>query len=202
MIKIALVDDHKILAQSLSTYLERIETFSVVGTKYNASDFLELLKITDVDIVLIDIKLPDMDGTDLCLLIKRKYPNIKVIAVTMYDSISYLEEMLKNGANGYVLKEASLSELKNAINTVHSGEIYISQEFAFKKIDLVKKSELSKRQLQIITMLSKGKSNKEIAIKLDLSENTIATHRSNIMKKLQIHNVAELVKYAFQNNLV
>lgn len=207
MINIAIVEDQKILAQTLTHCLGCTEEFNVVATYINGSNFLENYKNENIDVAILDVDLPDIDGITLCSILKQSNPEIKVIGFTFHESKLYFDDMVNNGAIGFVLKNDGLEELKNAIFAANDNLSYYSQGiFALilassenKKSIKQNDVELSKRQLEIAELISKGLTTKEIATQIGISESTISTHRNHILKKLNVHNIAGITSYI--NNL-
>lgn len=210
-IKIMLIDDHQIMIDGIKSLMNREQQLEVVATANNGKEALLLLENITVDIILMDIEMPLLNGYDTTILITSKYPHIKVICLTTHDEPSIVRKMLNAGAKGYILKNTDEQTLLKAFDTVINGETYIGSEI---KIALEKsRSEfsikeesqtpsLSEREKEIIIQIANGLSNREIAKKLNLSVNTIDSHRTNIMNKLDIHNVAGLVKFAIKTGLI
>ena len=194
------------LAQTLSFSLSPTNGFKVVSISNTAKSFLEIANSIGIDIAIIDINLPDLDGAELCSIIKRDFPKIKVIGFSLHESVLFFNDMISNGAKGYVLKNDGLEELKIAINAVHNNLTYYSQGIlnllVNKPLKCKVEIKLSNRQEEIINLIVKGATTKQIAAKLYLSEATVATHRNAIMKKLNVHNVAGIINFANnQNNI-
>ena len=163
-------------------------------------DFLEKHK---VDIVVLDINMPVMDGITCAKRIKDKYKNVKVIILTMYTQKSFIEEIIKIGIDGCLLKNNTGEELIEAIDRVHSGKSYYDQIQSFySKEEEVKKYKLSEREIEIIRALSNGRTSTQIAEDLFISPHTVKTHRKNILKKLNLHNSTDLMKYALNNGII
>lgn len=210
-IKIMLIDDHQIMIDGIKSLMSREQHLEVVATANNGKEALTILENSNVDIILIDIEMPLLNGYDTTILISAKYPSIKVICLTTHDEPSIVRKMLNAGAKGYILKNTDEKTLLEAFDTVIKGGTYIGSEI---KIALAKsgpefsiKDEsqtptLSEREKEIIIQIANGLSNREIAKNLNLSVNTIDSHRSNIMNKLEIHNVVGLVKFAIKTGLI
>jgi len=161
-----------------------------------------------VDVVLMDISMPELSGIEATEIITQKFKNIKVLALTMHAEETYITSMMKAGAMGYILKEAGTSELVMAINSVAKGKKFYSNEVSVAMINsLMNKDnsvgiELSERELEVLKYIAAGDTNKEAGEKLFISPRTVETHRRNILSKLDIKNTAEMIKYAYQHNLV
>ena len=202
MINIAIIEDHKLLANTLSYYLKSQTRLNVVSINNDAASFLQIVEDKDVDVAIIDISLPNMDGTELCGILKKNYPKIKVIGYSLYNSKDYLDKMLNQGADAYILKDDNVEEITNAIYAVNEDLSYYSQSVfpLFKKNSRIVEPEnkLSKRQIEIAKLIAEGASTKAIAAILNITEATISTHRNNIMKKLNVHNVAGIIRFVNQ----
>ena len=213
-IKIMIVDDHQIFIDGISLLLSNEENISVFAHANNGKDALAILEKGSVDIVLIDIEMPILNGYDTTAIITTKYPNTKVICLTTHDEKSIVQKMLNAGATGYLLKNIDKETLIKAINSVINGipyfssEIPIALESSIPPLNLKAEKQsinintLSAREVEILTFIANGLSNNEIAVKLSLSPKTIETHRTNIMQKLNVHNVVGLVKFAIKSGLV
>lgn len=211
MIKVLIADDHRIFVQGVSSLLNRSEDISVVGNAYNGEDVLEKLKSMDVDVVLMDITMPKMDGLTATKLIKEKFPNTKVLIFSMHQEEQYVKSLLEAGATGYILKSADYEELTSAIKKVATEAPYYSNEvvsnvmssFGQKKEPVQGTVEqLTKREMEMVQLIAEEYTMTEIADKLFISEHTVRSHRKNILHKLGVRNTAGLIKYAFQHGLV
>ncbi len=206
-INIAIIDDHPIVVEGFSLLLSNSDKFKIVASFNKGIDILNFDKINEIDIILLDVFLPDINGIDLCKIIKEKYPKIIVLAMSSQSERSLVMQMMQNGANGYLLKSAASKEFYECIEKAIAGEIAFSQEVAviiakpdiadFKKIP-----SLTKREKEILQLISDGKSTKEMAEILFLSFLTVQNHRQNILNKLQVKNVAQLLAVAQKNRLL
>jgi len=204
---IILVDDHALFRSGLRLLLENLD---VVNTIYEASDGIEFLDNIDkdsVDIVLMDIDMPRMDGVEATKKALGKYPELKIIALSMYGDEGYYYKMINAGVKGFLLKESNISEVENAIKAVGEGGNYFSPDIMYnlvKHIDEVKDSPdiLSERESEVLYHICKGLSNQEIADVLCVSKRTIDKHRENILSKTQSKNTASLIVYAIKNKLI
>lgn len=211
-ISVFLADDHKILRESLKLYLSLEPEIEVVGEAADGLEAYSNILALKPDIAILDISMSKLNGLDLCSKLKQEKSDLKVIILSMHKTESYIYKALNIGVNGYVLKDNALEDLMNAIRTVWAGRMFISQDL----IEMVvsgyvnegtKKSTfesevLSVREREILQMLAEGRSNKEVADGLHLSVKTVETHRANIMKKLGLKNIADLVLYAVRNQLI
>jgi DNA-binding NarL/FixJ family response regulator len=206
-IKIAIVDDHPIVIEGISMLFSNSTIYKVVTSFTKGLDLLKYTAINEIDVVLLDVFLPDVNGIDLCKTIKQQYPKIVVLGMSSQSERSLVMQFIQNGANGYLLKNASLQEFYDCIQKAINGEIVFSNEV--KQViskpeisDLKKLPSLTKREKEILILLSEGKNTQEIADTLFLSYLTVQTHRRNILHKLDAKNVAELVNIAIKNRLL
>ncbi len=206
MINIAIVDDHEMFREGLVLVLSQVEEINIVGDFNSGHSFLNALRELDVDIVLMDIKMDGMNGIETTQKAKTLKKDLKVIAVTMFVEDSYYMQMINAGAHGFVLKKAGKYELVQAIQEVDKGGNYFSQEIlqkmAFKAISGKedKENQLSTREVEVLQLICKGLSTKEISKNLFISQKTVEVHRSNILKKTEQKNIAQLVIWAIKNN--
>lgn len=211
-VKILLADDHKIVRDGIKLMLEPQAGIDVVDEAENGEKALEILKDQIVDIVVMDINMPIMDGITATKKIKEKYPDVKVLALTMSNDDLHIRQMIQAGASGYIMKSAGRKELKDAIDAIMEGKHYFSDEATESiMMDLVKgkgKStapdpiHITDRELEILELIVQEHTNQEIAEKLFISSRTVDAHRRNLLQKTGARNTAGLVKYAFQHNLI
>lgn len=210
-IRILIADDHTIVRSGLRLLLEAEPDIDVVGEAFNGQEAIDKARTFQPDVILMDITMPDLDGLEATKVIKKHWPDIQVIALTMHRSDEYFFEMLKIGASGYLLKGAETGELMDAVRTVAGGDVYLYPSMARKLVQgylqQLESEEspvklLTAREREILLLLIDGYSNKEIADKLVLSASTVHTHRGNIMKKLNLSSRHELMQYARQNGLI
>ena len=210
-IKLFLVDDHKIFLDSLKNLIESHSKLKVVGSAYDGQEAIAQTRIIVPDIIIMDIAMPNLNGIEATKRIKIAYPTVKVIALSMSSHITVVREMLKAGASGYLLKEDPTSELINAIFIVYSGEFYFSPKISHIIVsEYLKMSSqdngsaffvLTEREREVLQLLTEGKNVKEVAHLFNLSTKTIESHKANIMRKLNIFNIAELTKYAIKEGI-
>ncbi|MBL56384.1 MAG: DNA-binding response regulator [Flavobacteriales bacterium] len=212
--KVLLVDDHQLIRMGIHALLSTEEDINVIGEVHSALDVLNAIDDGEPDVVLMDISLEDGDGITLTKEICKKYKNVNVIILSMHVKEDYIQRSLQAGASGYILKDSPKEELLRAINEVFNGGKYFASEvsqlmvssYVTKAGDLTskktKKSGLTNREVEIIRLLSDGLSNQKIALQLGISHRTVDTHRTNIMQKVKVKNVAELVKYAIVHKLI
>lgn len=204
---LAIVDDHPIVIEGLKILLSNIETIKVVECFNSGKSLFEYYDLDKLDILLLDIFLPDSNGIDICLKIKKQYPKIIILAMSSQSERSIIFQMIKNGANGYLLKSASLDEFRNCINNSIRGQLAFSNEVLViidqpNLNDLKTIPRLTLREREILQLIKKGKSTQEIADTLFLSFLTIQTHRRNMLVKFQVKNIIELMNFVNENGLL
>ncbi len=205
MINLLIADDHQVVIDGLRSLLSLEADFNVVGEALNGKMVLEGLKDQKVDVVLLDINMPVMDGIETAKLMREHYPDVKILILTMYNKPEFIRNILEAGASGYVLKNAGKEELIDAIRKVEKGEDYFSLSVtktmmeSFKSGSDSNKVELTKRERGVLTLIAEGDKTSEIAEKLLISTHTVDTHRYNLLSKLNIKNTAGLVRYAIKN---
>ena len=206
-IKIAIADDHKLFRDGLSSLLQDDDHFKVIGSVEDKSSLMKLLQEHSIDILLLDISLPNESGLDILTDISEKYSSVKCIMLTMHEEIHYVKESLKKGAYGYLLKDTGESELKNAILNVYDGKKHFKDKISDLLVEDMSRPDsgnpiLSDREIEIVKMVADGKITKEIADKLYISVRTVETHRSRIMKKLGTSNASEMITAAYKRKLI
>jgi len=202
-VNILIAEDHSIVASGVQAILSTKEHFKVVGIVENGELVLEKLKKTKVDIILMDINMPKMNGIACTKKVKELYPEIKVIILTMYNRKQFIQELLMVGADGCVLKSNTGKELVAAIERVQEGNTYFDHVNEF--VDPVKvhsEHQLSERELEVITFIAEGLTSKEIAERMFISEHTVKTHRKNIFRKLKVKDTNELIRFAMNEGIV
>jgi DNA-binding NarL/FixJ family response regulator len=206
MISVYIVDDHQLVIEGITSLLQKETGIKVIGHSISAADCLHYLTAHTTDVVLMDIGLPDVNGIDLCKLVKTKYPGIQVLALSTHNQASYITNMMDNGASGYLLKNAGKQEILEAIQTVIKGNTYFSFEAGrMYKAAQEKQKEvpgLTKREREILKLIATGCTNTAISQQLFISIDTVDTHRKNLYSKLGVKNTALLIKYATEHNLL
>lgn len=216
MIKILIADDQQLIRESLKLWLESKHEFLITGTTGDGFAVLDSIRQTVPDIILMDIRMPKLDGVQCTKMIKQKYPEIKIIILTTFNDDEYVYNALKYGASGYLLKGIALEELCSAIKTVYSGQAMINPDIAsivlklFYKlanegfpisVDKSKSKELTATEWKIVREVGKGESNREISQKLNFSEGTVRNYLSTVLDKLDLRDRTQLAIWAVQTSL-
>ncbi len=206
-IRILLADDHTILLDGLSMVLNQYPNIEVVGVANDGSEVINHLNEMSVDIVMIDVQMPIMDGFQTANVIRDNFPNVKILVLSMHNDRPYIERMYQIGASGYLLKTASIEEILAAIEKVHKGELHFSNDVILTVLNYNRNQnssvvKLTRREHQVIELIAKEHSNVEIAEILHLSVETINTYRKNLLKKTGVKNTAGLVRYAINHGIV
>src|SRR5947209_2378839 len=210
-IRVLVTDDHMLFRQGISTLLSAEPDVEVVGEAANASEAVSLCQQLRPDIVLMDIGMPGLSSFEAAREIRRDRPETRVMFLSMYDDEDYLAECVEIGAGGYVLKDSPADQLMTAIREVHRGGSYLSPRLLARLVDGFRMHghagqppfrTLTKREREILKMLAEGRSVKEIASTFELSVKTVEAHKFNLMRKLDIHNKAQLVQYAIQKKVI
>ena len=203
--KILLVDDHAILVDGVKSLLQR-EGYNVVSQANSAEQALEFLKKNETELLITDFNMPGMDGLSLIHTVKVINPSIKIIVLSMHDEVHLVKEILKAGVNGYVLKKDTQTELLLAIKEVTSGKVFLSNDInKLLIINLQHPHEgklLTDREREIVKLIAREFTNKQIAEELFISERTVETHRKNIFRKTGTNSLVGLIKFAYANNLI
>lgn len=212
-IRCILVDDHTLFREGLRRVLESESDIQVVGEASNASEAVARVRELRPEVVLIDIGMPGMSSFEAARVITREFPGTRLIFLTMYEDEEYLIQCLDVGASGYILKDAPGPKLLTAVREVSQGRKYLSPQVLGKLVDdlraraqgpqiVARSSTLTPREREVVKLIAEGNSVKEIAALLGLSVKTIEAHKFNLMRKLNIHNKAQLVTYAIQKKIV
>ena len=209
-IRVLVVDDHPIVRRGIAMCMASQEHIQVVGEAADGREAMDKIRALKPDVVLMDIDMPQMNGMAATDLLRREQPSIKVIILSMYSNTDYVMRIIECGARGFVLKEASPSELVQAIESVHAGQTHFSPEVARVALNQVVRgsgesspvSRLTNREREVLVQIADGLSNKEIAHQLSIGVRTVETHRERIMRKLDIHSVAGLTRFAISQGMV
>jgi DNA-binding NarL/FixJ family response regulator len=207
-IQVVLADDHALVRAGIRALLERIDGVEVVGEAGDGQQALELIEQLDPDVVLLDLTMPGLSGFEVLKETNEKFPNVNMIVLSVHDSEEYAFHALRSGAVGYLPKSAASTELEEAIGRVLRGEKYLSPSIApeasleFSKAVPETPPELTPRQMEVLTLIAHGSSTREVARSLNIAIKTVETHRAQLMERLNIHDVAGLVRYAIKKGLV
>jgi DNA-binding NarL/FixJ family response regulator len=214
-IKILFADDHAIVRDGLRLLFKSDSQFSIVGEAANGSEVLDLLTRCKPDVAVLDISMPKLNGIEATKIIKEKYPDIKVLILTIHENEEYIQQMILAGADGYVVKNAEKKEIFDGVRAVVNNETFFSPSVSKVLLEgLIKRTrekensesdiynKLTRREIEVLRLIAEGLTSKEISQKLFLSISTVNSHRMNMMKKLDIHDTTSLVKYAIQKNLI
>jgi DNA-binding NarL/FixJ family response regulator len=210
-VRVLLADDHEILREGLRSLIEEQPDMEIIGEADNGRDAVKLAEELSPDVVIMDVSMPDLNGMEATRQIVKKLPEAKVIALSMHSDKGFVAEMLKAGAVGYLLKDGAFKRLAEAIKTTRSGGTYLCPEVA----DVVREDyirrlsakeppvapKLTPREREVLQLVAEGWATKQIARKLNMSTKTAEGHRTRIMKKLDLHSVADLTKYAIREGL-
>ena len=209
-LRIIIVDDHEFFRSGVKMVINKLKYAKVVAEASNGKEFLEVIKDKEADIILMDIEMPIMNGIEATEKALEEYPDLKVVALTMFNDEEYIDRMVDAGASGFLLKNISKEILDQALQSIASGNTYYSPElweYFSKKISQEKKAgemeqQFTKREMEVLTLICDGLSNKEIADKLFISERTVVGHKSNLLAKTNTKSTIGLLSYAIKNKLV
>jgi len=203
-IKVLIADDHHLMVDGIKSLLDDVEGLEIVGVANDGEETMVFVSRKPVDVILLDLQMPKMNGFQVAEQIKKKYPKIRILVLTMYDKPGFIRELLESGVDGYVLKNTGKEELVEGIKTVNNGEKFFSKEVSGIFYDSFRKEKdentfLTSREIEIIKLIAQELTSQEIADKLFLSHFTVDTHRRNIINKLGVKNTAGLIRYAYEN---
>lgn len=214
-IKILIADDHKLYREGIKSLLGDEEGIDISIEVSSGLEVLEKLEKQPVDVILMDIDMPDMNGIEATRAVKERYPDTRILILSMYDNLEFILDVLKAGASGYLLKSSESLDLISAIKALALGSCYYSEKVSSKLCDYLNqvnkipapvpsddKLNLTKRELEILELIGKEYTNQEIADELFISTNTVFTHRKNLMKKLNVRNTAGLIRCASKNGII
>jgi DNA-binding NarL/FixJ family response regulator len=209
-IRLLVVDDHPVVRRGLTSCLSKHSELQIVGEAKDGQEALRLIKSLAPDVVLMDIDMPQMNGVEVTEILRRDHPAVRVLILTMHRHSDYVMRIIQSGARGYLLKEAMPEEMLTAIQTVHQGETFFSPDvarfalnhFVRGNADGAGTGELTNREKEVLILIAEGFSNKQIASRLSVGVRTVETHRERVMRKLDIHSVAGLTKFAISKGLV
>jgi DNA-binding NarL/FixJ family response regulator len=214
-ISVILADDHPMIRSGIRMLLKEADDISIVGEASNGEEAVTLTRDLTPDIIVLDLSMPKLSGIEAVRIITRRYPKTRILVLTMHENEEYILQIVKSGASGYIIKTSGKDELLKAIRTVAAGEKYFSHRVSEILVEgFIRKSDtgeepnadkagpLTRREKEILALVAQGLTNQEIGKKLFISHRTVDTHRTNIMQKLDIHDVANLVRYAVQHGIV
>ena len=209
-IKILVADDHPVVRRGLQSLLARQERLTIVGEAADGEEALQKALALLPDVILLDISMPRRDGLEVAAMLRKEAPRIKVLILSVHSNKEYIFRIIQAGAHGYVSKEAAPEELLRAIESVYSGETFFSPEIARAALNQLVNNggrkepfgQLTGREREVLVLIAQGQSNKEIASQLGIGVRTIETHRERIMRRLDIHSVAGLTKFAIANGMI
>lgn len=211
IIRIVLIEDHVLFRSGVTQMLSIDPQFSIVGEAGSGLEGLKLIEELQPDVVLLDITLPELSGIEVASRVRKKFPKIRILMVSMHGSVGYLRAALQAGADGYVLKSSDVDEFLVALKAITKGRQYICSECAPHVVDSFTQDgsevinpleALTPREREVLILIAEGNSNKEIAAKLDLSVKTVDNHRSNVMRKFELRNLRDIIFFALEHNLI
>lgn len=209
-IKILVADDHPVVRKGLHSCLARQDRLKIVGEASDGDEALKKTRELSPDVVLMDISMPGMNGLEVTEVLRKDHPDVKVLVLSVHNNRDYIFRIIQAGAHGFISKEAPPDELLRAIESVYAGEPFFSPEIAKAALNQLVSSggkkdpfaQLTSREREVLVLIAEGQSNKEIANKLGIGVRTIETHRERIMRRLDIHSVAGLTKFAIANGMI
>lgn len=207
-IKILICDDHPLINEGLQKMINNIEHMVIIGSATTVVHLMDVLEKEQPDVILLDINLPDGNGIDVCSIIKKQFPQVKILVISSHGDRSSLIKMIRNGASGYLLKSASASEIENAINLVYQGGTYYSEEM--QKLvssvlnDILQNEQppVTRREKEILVCLKQGLSSQQIADKLSISPLTVETHRKNLLAKFNVGKTINMLEKALAMGII
>lgn len=208
-INVYIIDDHKIIRDGIKLMLSQDAELSVMGEANCAKEAIDYISKhpKDIDVILMDINMPDMNGIELTKKLIADFPDLKILVISMHAEDNYIKNMIEAGALGYILKESGTEEIITAIKTVNQGQKYYSNEVSVAMINYMMNGQhdnkkLSEREEEVLKLIAEGKTNKQAADILFVSDRTVETHRRNILAKLECKNSTELIHYAIKHKLI
>lgn len=212
-IRVLLAEDHTIVREGLRSLLEATGRVEVVGEADNGRSAVEVARELRPDVAIVDVSMPELDGVEATRQIKKAAPQVRVIVLTMHSAEVYMKEVFRAGASGYLVKKTAARDLLMAVEAVMRDEMYLSPAISKVVIDRYVEvggealsregyNALSDREREVLKLVAEGRTNREVADMLNVAEKTVATHRANVMRKLELHNMSELVRYAVRERLI
>ena len=212
--RVLIVDDHQLIIDGLKAFVNQDESLEFIGECNNGEDAIRYADALNPDIILMDIEMPKVSGIQASEEIKKAHPDIKIIIISMHQEKGLIKKLIERGVDGYLLKNSSQEEVLSAIGVVRSGKKYFSEDITLALLNKESNTssfsagessilaELTEREIEILKAIAGGQTNKEIGEELHISHRTVDTHRTNLMKKLEVNNVAGLIRFAFKNGLI
>jgi DNA-binding NarL/FixJ family response regulator len=203
MTRVFIVDDHPMVVEGIRSILLQMSEIEVAGHAMSAASCLGYFVNNTADLILLDINLPDQSGVEMCRTLLKRKPEVKIIALTNFDQLTYLQSMKDAGARGYLLKNSSSDEIEKAITSVMSGrEFWLGKDNVRESIQDHNQMLLTRREVEVLKLIAEGLTNHEIAEKLFVSDSTVDSHRKNLISKLQVKNTASLVRVALEKKII
>lgn len=211
MIRVLLADDHRMFLDGIGALLTDLPDITLMGTAANGGEVMAALASDPPDVLVLDINMPGLDGLETLNMMREKHPDVRVLVLSMHSELRFIEQAIEDGATGYILKNANKTELVDAVRTVARGEQYFSREVSNVLIDAMRNPgkqqgyrqvDLSKRELEVLRLIANECTSPEIAEQLFISEHTVKSHRKNLISKLGVKNIAGLVRFAIENDLL
>ena len=202
LIQVLIADDHVMVAQGLTILLESQSDIRVIGRASNGREAIDLFRQHQPDIVLMDLRMPEMSGVEATIAICAEFKQARIIVLTTYDGDEDIYRGLRAGAKGYLLKDAEAQELLSAIRAVHAGQQYIPPAVGAKLVEHMGIPELSNRELEVLNLMARGKNNQEISAELSISESTVKFHTKNIMSKLRANDRSQAIITALKRGVI
>ena len=206
VIKIMICDDHPLISEGLQKFINEIEKMEVVATATSKAELIDNIKNTDVDVLLLDINLPDGNGIEICDFVKKEYPNTKIIGLSSFSEKNIILQMVNSGASGYLVKSTSISEIELAIREVFQRNVYFGPEAQQAMSSFYREKDdfppITKREKEVLGLLSQGLNSTEIAEAIFLSPQTVDTHRKNLMRKFKVNKTVNLLSKAKEKGII
>jgi len=205
MIKVLIADDHHIVVEGLTSLLENESDIHIISTAKNGEDVLPILQNSQIDVAILDISMPKIDGVELTKYIKANYPNTKILILTMHNEIGFIRRIIESGAHGYILKNKGKEELVRAIHSLYEGNEYLGEEVTKTLFSSIRNSnmygeiKLTKREKEVLKLIADSYTTPKIAIALNIAHSTVETYRRNLIEKTGVKNSKGLVKFAIEN---
>jgi DNA-binding NarL/FixJ family response regulator len=205
MIRILIADDHEIVVEGLQSLLAEEKDIEIIGEAKNGEEVLPLLETGNVDIAVLDISMPKIDGIELTKIIRKEFPQIKILILTMHNEIGFVRRVIEAGAHGYILKNKGKEELVRAIHALNNGNEYLGEEvtktlfISMRTKDVFGEIKLTRREKEVLRLIANGDTTKTMSEELNIAPSTIETHRRNLIEKTGVKNSKGLVKFAIEN---